>query len=100
MAYAILIHELALEEIRGLRVFDQRKILDSIDEQLSQEPTVPTRRRKCLEGVRPEFEHALPVWELRIGKFRAFYDVDAANHEVHIRAVRRKDPSQQTKDIT
>ena len=100
MTFAILFHELAAEEIAKLRRFDQRRVLAAIEEQVTHEPTTPTPRRKCLAGLTPTFEHVLPVWELRVGQFRVFYDVDAEAVAVNIRAVRRKEPDQQTKDIT
>jgi len=100
MTFDILIHELAAEEIAVLRRYDQRRIVDAIEDHLRRQPTVPTRRRKCLVGLTPEFEHVLPVWELRVGEFRVFYDVNEQAALVHVRAVRRKEPTTQTKDIT
>lgn len=100
MAYNILVHELAAEEMESLRTFDRRRVITEIREQLTEEPTVPTRRRKCLVNLSPAFEHELPVWELRVGDFRVFYDVNGDEQCVHIRAVRRKGSSQRTEDIT
>jgi mRNA-degrading endonuclease RelE of RelBE toxin-antitoxin system len=99
MPYEILVHEGADEELEALRVFDQRQIIDAIEEHLSYQPTLPTRRRKLLEALTPTFEHVPPVWELRVGQFRVFYDVDEATKRVHIRAVRRKASGQTTEDI-
>jgi mRNA-degrading endonuclease RelE of RelBE toxin-antitoxin system len=99
MGYEIVVHELAVEELESLRAFDQRRILAEIREQLGDQPGVPTRRRKCLLDLTPSFEHELPVWELRVGTFRVFYDVAEEERQVHIRAVRRKEPRQQTEDI-
>ena len=67
---------------------------------LAYEPARATRRRKCLAALSPSFEHVPPVWQLRVGDFRVFYDVDEAGSTVHVRAVRRKDPDQRTEDIT
>jgi mRNA-degrading endonuclease RelE of RelBE toxin-antitoxin system len=100
MVYEILVHELAAEEIANLRAYDQRRVLEAIEHQLTHEPAKPTRRRKCLIGVLPSFEHVPPVWELRVGSFRVFYDVDDSSGQINVRAVRRKDPSQRTQDIT
>jgi mRNA-degrading endonuclease RelE of RelBE toxin-antitoxin system len=48
----------------------QRSIVfDSVDEQLTYEPTVETRNRK---RMRP---NPLASWELRIGDLRVYYDV-------------------------
>src|SRR5258705_12461538 len=76
MPFNILIQEFAAKEIEALRAYEQRRLLDEIELQLSHQPNVSTRRRKCLVGLAPEFEHVLPVWELRVGQFRVFYDVD------------------------
>jgi len=99
MPYDIVIHELAVDELEAFRTFDQRRILADIRSQLSDQPTAPTRRRKCLIDLTPSFEHELPVWELRIGPFRVFYDVAMEYRQVHVRAIRRKEPSQKTDDI-
>ena len=99
MSYEITIHELAAEELDRLRVYDHRILLDKIEEQLRYQPTVRTRRRKDLPNLAPGFEHVPPVWQLRIGDFRVFYDVDELGREVHVRAVRRKGPEQTTGDI-
>lgn len=100
MGYEIDISESALSELKGLRVYDQRRIATEIHGQLSNQPTVTTRNKKCLSGVSPDFEHVAPVWELRVGMFRVFYDVDEASLRVSIRAVREKAADKQTKDIT
>jgi mRNA-degrading endonuclease RelE of RelBE toxin-antitoxin system len=98
-AYQIVVHELAIEELKSIRVFDQRRILAAIREQLADQPSLATRRRKCLIDLAPSFEHSLPVWELRVGAFRVFYDVAEDEKYVHIRAVRLKQPRQRTEDI-
>jgi len=98
-AYEIQIHELAAEEIENLRAYDQRVVVDAIESHLSDQPLTPTRRRKCLESLTPRFEHVPPIWELRVGSFRVFYDADDASKQVHIRAVRHKGQTQATEDI-
>jgi mRNA-degrading endonuclease RelE of RelBE toxin-antitoxin system len=100
MAYEILVHETAATEIEVLRTYDQRRVVGAIEGQLTHEPTAPTRRRKCLVGLVPTFEHVPPVWELRVGAYRVFYDVDETAACVHVRAVRRKDATTRTRDIT
>lgn len=100
MTYEIFIHELAVDELEELRAYDQRTVVEAIEEQLTHEPTQVTRRRKCLAALSPSFEHVPPVWQLRVGEFRVFYDVDEVASMVHVRALRRKDPDQRTEDIT
>jgi mRNA-degrading endonuclease RelE of RelBE toxin-antitoxin system len=99
MPYEIVMHELAVEELQSIRAFDRRRLIAEIREQLTDQPGVPTRRRKCLVDLSPSFEHEMPVWELRVGRFRIFYDVQDDERRVHVRAVRRKGPSQRTEDI-
>ncbi|MBI1918680.1 MAG: type II toxin-antitoxin system RelE/ParE family toxin [Planctomycetes bacterium] len=99
MPYEIVVHELAVKELEPLRAFDRRRVLAEIREQLTDQPTTATRRRKCLMDLTPAFEHQLPIWELRVGAFRVFYDVEEDEQRVHVRVVRRKEPPQKTEDI-
>ena len=61
MPYDIQIQEAVAEEIGLLRPFEQRRIFDEIEGQLSHQPNIPTRRRKCLVGLVPQFEHVPPA---------------------------------------
>jgi len=88
--FGILYDEGAEEDLRALRAFEARRILDDVDKQLAEEPTKPTRRRKLLEGLVPPWDSVRPVWQLRVGDFRVFYDVDEEREQVIVRAVRRK----------
>ena len=76
MPYEIVVHELAATELEALRATDQRRILAEIRAHLTDQPAEPTRKRKCLIDLTPSFEHAEPVWELRVGEYRVFYDVE------------------------
>jgi mRNA-degrading endonuclease RelE of RelBE toxin-antitoxin system len=87
------------EDLKGLRASDRKRILDKIDEQLIQNPTEETRNKKLLVGLKPPWEHEEPIRELRVGKYRVFYDVDEEAQRVIIRAVREKPPHQTTEEI-
>jgi len=41
----------------------------------------------------------VPIWELRVGEFRVFYDVDEEAQTVFVRAVRHKPPHKTTEEI-
>ncbi len=71
----------AVVDLRYLRKFEQSLIIDDVDRQLTTEPTRQTKHRKPL---RP---NDLAKWELRIGKYRVFYDVSAAADSVKIKAI-------------
>lgn len=87
------------EDLKALRATDRRRVLDKIEEQLLHNPTQETRNKKILLGLKPPWEHEEPVWELRIGKFRVFYDVSQADENVIIRAIRTKPPHQTMEEI-
>ena len=99
MAYEIEITTLAVDELKTIRVFDRRRIVDEIKQQLSYSPTAATRNRKQLIGALPDFEYMPPIWELRVGEYRVFYDVDEAEQKVYVRAVRLKEPGQTTEEV-
>jgi mRNA-degrading endonuclease RelE of RelBE toxin-antitoxin system len=75
----------ALEDLKSLRKSDRTLILDSLEKSLTHEPTQETRQKKLL---RP---NPLSNWELRVGQFRVFYDVDLETQVVLIKAVGWKD---------
>ena len=75
------ITESARDDLRFLKPFEQRHILDAIAQQLPNEPLTVTRHRKPL---RP---NDLSTWELRVGKYRIFYDVEEESATVRIKAV-------------
>jgi mRNA-degrading endonuclease RelE of RelBE toxin-antitoxin system len=97
--FAIQIVDLAADELRNTRPYDRQRILDEVHSQLASQPTAPTRNRKLLDAAVPDFEHVPPVWEMRVGDYRVFYDVDEAAGVVTIRAARRKRQGQTTEDI-
>lgn len=75
----------ALEDLRSLRRFDQEQIVGGIEGQLPHQATEPSRNRKRL---RP---NQLAEWELRIGDFRVFYDVDVEETLAKIEAIGYKE---------
>lgn len=88
----------AREDLEAARPFDRGRIVEEMEKHLTTQPTRPTSRRKVLPGLVPPWEHEPPVWELRVGEHRVFYDVDEAAKVVLVRAVRRKG-NKTTKDI-
>src|SRR5438128_427275 len=90
--------ESVAEDLKRLRAGQRAQILNRIEAQLTHEPTRQTRNKKILVGLAPPWEHVEPIWELRIGEFRIFYDVDEAASMVIIRAMRRKPPHKTTEE--
>ena len=81
----------AVAEIAGLRAAERGRLLDAIEKQLSHEPAKTSRSKKMLSGLVPPWEQVQPVWQLRVGDLRVFYDVDESGRIVIVRAVRRKE---------
>jgi len=73
MKYQIEFTEEARDDLRWLRAFDQKIILRGVKDNLTNEPLTEARNRKPLE------ENPIAPWELRIQKFRIFYDVEKKN---------------------
>jgi len=88
------------DDLRKIQVYHRNRILDSMEEQLNHEPETSTRNRKLLENLTPPWQTVAPVWELRVGEYRVFYDVSVTESVVYVRAVRRKQPGIKTEDIS
>jgi mRNA-degrading endonuclease RelE of RelBE toxin-antitoxin system len=71
----------AIEDLRAFRKQVRKRIIAEIESQLEHQPQEETRNRKKL---RP---NELAEWELRIDKFRVFYDLDEEKQVVKIEAV-------------
>jgi mRNA-degrading endonuclease RelE of RelBE toxin-antitoxin system len=87
------------DDLRSLRAHERRHILDTMEEQLKHEPARETRNKKPLVGLEPPWDQDEPVWELRIGSYRVFYEVDDVGQRVIVHAVRRKPPHRTTEEI-
>lgn len=69
MVFKVIYSPEAAEHLAALPKTMQILVVDQVDEQLTQEPKLPTRKRKLL---RP---NPIAPWELRLGEIRVFYDV-------------------------
>jgi mRNA-degrading endonuclease RelE of RelBE toxin-antitoxin system len=88
-----------VDDLADLRAFDRKQLLDRIEEQLTHQPTQETRNKKILVGLSPPWEHEEPVWELRVGDYRIFYDVDEDASRVRVRAIRHKPPHKTIEEV-
>lgn len=70
MSYQIEITEDAKTDMSFFDVYERKMILTGIKEQLTYEPLKETKNRKKL------FDNQVSSWELRIGKYRVFYEVN------------------------
>jgi mRNA-degrading endonuclease RelE of RelBE toxin-antitoxin system len=82
MLFAIVYSPEALDHLRALPKNSQVLVVEQVDEQLTHQPMLPTRKRKLL---RP---NPLAPWELRLGDIRVFYEVrEVPEPEVVVKAV-------------
>ncbi len=88
-----------VSDLEKLRAGERQRILDDVRRRLSHQPTRPTKHVKELRKLVPPFEAVPPIWQLRTGDYRVFYDVDVDERQVVVRAVRRKPPHRTTEEI-
>jgi len=69
LAYVIEYSPEAEDHLKRLSARQQKTVLDTVERQLGNQPTVETRNRK---PMRP---NPIAPWELRIGTLRVYYEV-------------------------
>jgi mRNA-degrading endonuclease RelE of RelBE toxin-antitoxin system len=70
MEYQIEITEDAKADLSYFKPYERKEILIGIKKQLIYEPLKETRNRKKLR------DNPIAPWELRVGKYRIFYEVE------------------------
>jgi mRNA-degrading endonuclease RelE of RelBE toxin-antitoxin system len=85
--------------MRRIPTFHRVQIVAAIEKQLGRTPGVATRNQKPLVNLIPPWPADPPVWELRVGAYRVFYDVDADRTVVSVRAIQRKAGGRTTEGI-
>jgi mRNA-degrading endonuclease RelE of RelBE toxin-antitoxin system len=89
----------AEKDLRKLPAFHRAKVIAAIETHLSDTPEAPTRNRKLLVNLVPPWAAEPPIWELRVGSYRVFYDVSETESTVFVRAIRKKPPGMTTEEI-
>jgi len=84
-AYQIEVTEDARTDLSYYTAFERKRITSEIRAQLTNQPSVATRNRKPLR------DNPIARWELRVDKYRIFYEVDDDNQSVTIVATGHKD---------
>ena len=89
MPYAVKYSPETVEHMEAISARQRAIILETVDEQLTHQPTVATRNRKPMRA------NTIAPWELRIGEVRVYYDVqESPEPEVLIRAIGVKEGNQ------
>lgn len=87
-AFLIELTEEAKEDLLYFAASQRKALISEIRTQLSHQPLVATRNRKPLR-LNP-----IAPWELRIGRYRVFYEVDESSRVVSVTAVGEKEHNQ------
>jgi mRNA-degrading endonuclease RelE of RelBE toxin-antitoxin system len=87
------------KDLQRLPSFHRSGVIHAIETQLVDTPMVWTRNRKPLANLIPPWTAELPIWELRVGAYRVFYDVSEEEGVVYIRAIRKKPAGTTTEEI-
>ena len=88
-AYEIRYATAAIDDLRGMRAFNRREILDGVELHLRHDPTFVSQSR--IKAM------AQPFWSeyrLRIGDFRVYYDVDQVGRLVNVLRILMKTTTQ------
>jgi mRNA-degrading endonuclease RelE of RelBE toxin-antitoxin system len=85
LPYRIELTESAKADLACYRPFEQRLIVPQIKEQLQHEPSRESANRKMLR------DNPLAPWELRVGRYRAFYRVLEDEPVVLVAAIGHKE---------
>jgi mRNA interferase RelE/StbE len=75
----------AVDDVRTLRAFDQRKVLQGIGTHLTYQPKAVSRTR-----IKAMVQPFWSQFRLRIEDFRVYYDVDDVLRQVHVLRVLAK----------
>ncbi len=84
-AYQVEFTERAVAHLAPFPKAARNVILDDIKAQLPYQPNVETRNRKLLR------QNPLADWELRVGPYRVFYDIDEVARLVRLVAIGYKE---------
>jgi mRNA-degrading endonuclease RelE of RelBE toxin-antitoxin system len=98
-SYSLRFQQGAVEDLGRVRAYDRSRIVDTIDSHLATRPLEETRRKKPLGGLKAPWQGVRPIWQLRVGEYRVFYDVDEEAGTVLVQAIRRKPAGRTTADI-
>ena len=82
--FLIELTEEARSDLLSYAAFERKTLLAEIRTQLSHQPVAATKNRKSLRA------NPLAPWELRVGRFRVFYEADESSRIVTILAVGHK----------
>jgi mRNA-degrading endonuclease RelE of RelBE toxin-antitoxin system len=83
--YEIRYADQAASDVDSLRAFDQRTIIDAIEQHLAHQPGQISRSR-----IKAMTQPFWSQFRLRVGDFRAYYDVDEDRHLVIVLRVFKK----------
>ena len=84
-SYRIDVTEEAQIDLSYYTAFERKLVVSEIREQLSNQPLLETKNRKSLR------DNPIAAWELRIGKYRIFYEVNEPAQSVSIVSVGHKE---------
>ena len=79
----------AVQDVRGMRKFDQRKVLEGIEIHLTYQPKHLSRSR-----IKAMSQPFWSQYRLRVDEFRVYYDVNVDNRIVNVLRILMKTTGQ------
>ena len=83
--YQVNVKDEAKVDLDHYSAFERKTIVSEIRVQLTHEPLVETKNRKPLR------QNPIASWELRVGKYRVFYEVDDTGRTVTVVSIGHKE---------
>lgn len=78
-------------ELSRLKAFDRKRLVDAMRRELTTSALIDKKPRKRLAPApESQISTSQPVWQLRVGEFRVFYDVDEDASVVMVQRIARK----------
>ncbi len=91
MRYEVRLGAEAHKELLRLPAYHRTRLIAAMQRELVRRPTLDEKPRKRLA---PDPDSGIPataaVWQLRVGDFRIFYDVDEKSRTVMVQRIARK----------
>ncbi len=88
-----------VKDLMNISPYYRNRILRAVEDNLLNEPVSSARNRKILINLVPPWGAVPPIWELRMGAYRVFYDVDEEKKIVYVRAIREKLHGKTTEEV-
>lgn len=80
---------LSLRQLRRITMYQRRRIMNAIDDLGESDPRSRSTVKE-IRGIKPPWEGRSPFFQLRVGEYRVFFDIDDDDAVLLVNAIRHK----------